>query len=202
MAALPDDATPASAAQGAGTNPLLVIVPAAELPLWLKHQLLAAVRIEWWWVFQGDNTLWDYTRKATEPRYVVLTVGDVLLSFAELNRRVLRHANATYRVDGVSAVYTFPALRRRGYGRQVVEAATATLDAGDGDLALLFCQPALVPFYERAGWARLRCGCVAGAPVAPEPVVDEVPLARARTSHGHALQQQDGPPLYVGAYTW
>lgn len=175
--------------------------PAPELPLWLKHQLLAAVRIEWWWVFQGDQVYWDYTDKPTRPRYVVLTAGEVLLSFAEINRRTLVNADAPYTVDGVSAVYTFPAVRRQGYGGKVIAGATAAIDRGDADLALLFCLPALVPFYARAGWMQCERQIVAGPDDAKTLITDEVALVRPQTDLGRRVIQL-GAPLDVGRYAW
>jgi hypothetical protein len=183
-------------------TPALAIFPAPELPLGLKHQLLAAVRIEWWWVFQDDQVHWDYTNKPTQPRYVVLTTGEVLLSFAEINRRTLIDAGTTYTVDGVSAVYTFPAVRRQGYSGKVIAAATSAIDRGDADLALLFCLPVLVPFYARAGWMRCERQIVAGPDDAKTLITDEVALARPRTSSGRTLIQPTEAPLDIGRYTW
>jgi predicted acetyltransferase len=54
---------------------------------------------------------------------------------------------------GLSSVFTFPALRRRGYGTEVVRCATSRIrEAGDADLAVLFTTPGTVPFYQRSGW--------------------------------------------------
>lgn len=82
------------------------------LPLLLKYQLLAAVRIEWSWVFTGANRTWDYTQKATYPQYFVISEQDILISFIEVNQRVPHHANELFKVYGLSAAYTYPAYRR------------------------------------------------------------------------------------------
>lgn len=99
-------------------------------------------------------------------------------------------------------MYTFPAQRRRGYGSRVLAVANAALDSGDRDLALLFCLPALAPFYQRAGWAELRRPIVSGPAGAAEPLAEELALRRGRTERGRLLIEQDGPPLHVGRYTW
>ena len=51
---------------------------------------------------------------------------------------------------------TYPASRGKGYGRQVVEAATSYIVASDADVAALFCEPALEGFYKRSGWEAIR----------------------------------------------
>jgi len=55
-------------------------------------------------------------------------------------------------VYGFGNVFTFPPYRHEGYGQQVMHAAAHYLDASAVDLAILFCQPLLEPYYAQSGW--------------------------------------------------
>ncbi len=70
------------------------------LPPFLKYQLLAAVRIEWFQAFTEPGRRWDYISKSTQPEYFTLFEQDILISFAEVNQRLLHHANDTYKLYG------------------------------------------------------------------------------------------------------
>jgi GNAT superfamily N-acetyltransferase len=76
--------------------------------------------------------------------------------------RILSHAGALLRdgtaggrparIGGVGGVKTHPHARGRGLGSAVVRRAVELLGGQGADFALLVCEPALVPFYERLGW--------------------------------------------------
>jgi predicted N-acetyltransferase YhbS len=84
---------------------------------------------------------------------VVGVEGDAIVSYAGVVRRDVEHAGQVFRTYGLSSVFTFPALRRRGFGSRVVQCATERIrQAGDADIAVLFTTPGMEPFYERHGW--------------------------------------------------
>lgn len=59
------------------------------------------------------------------------------------------------KAGGIGGVKTHPAARRRGLATAAIALALDFFTAqGDIDFALLVCEPALVPFYERLGWRR------------------------------------------------
>ena len=49
-------------------------------------------------------------------------------------------------------MFTFPGDRRRGLGRQVVEAASDDIRRSDVDVGALLCDPELEPSYRSSGW--------------------------------------------------
>lgn len=124
----------------------------ADLPDHLRWQIISIIRIQWY------QSAGDYTGPAAlpddwHPAHVVGIDGDALVSYAGVVRRDIEHAGQIFRTYGLSSVFTFPALRRRGFGTGVVRCATSTIrESGDGDLAVLFTMPGMEPFYERAGW--------------------------------------------------
>jgi GNAT superfamily N-acetyltransferase len=71
---------------------------------------------------------------------------------------VLRDArwnDRAVKVGGIGGVKTHPASRRRGFaGTAIRQALDFFRERGDVDFALLVCEPALVPYYERLGWRR------------------------------------------------
>lgn len=183
--------------------PELHLLPSAELPPDIKCQLLSFIRIEWSWIFAGRNRFWDYTEKRSHPVNVYLAERGLLISHAEVNWRLLEHARQTFKVYGVSAVFTYPAFRQAGYGRQVVRAATDYIRASDADLALLFCQPALVPFYGQAGW-EAPAGAIIHYGDADYPHTEQGATCMLFVSdHGRAARPAfTTQPVYIGGGSW
>jgi GNAT superfamily N-acetyltransferase len=124
----------------------------ADLPDHLRWQIISIIRMQWYDIagdYAGPPALPD----EWHPAHVVGTEGDALVSYAGVVWRDIEHAGVTFRSFGLSTVFTFPALRRRGFGSEVVRCATARIRrAGDADLAVLFTTPGTAPFYERSGW--------------------------------------------------
>ena len=187
-----------------GAMPKLAQYAPNILPPHLKYQLLAAVRIEWAWVFTGANRTWDYTQKATHPHYFVISEQDILISFIEVNQRVLHHADELYRVYGLSAAYTYPAYRREGFGRQVLQAATNYIRASDADVAMLFCLPSLTNFYRASGWLPLPTATIwYGDPKQPSVNHKEFVMIQFVSHKGRQQQHTFAhQPIYVGKYMW
>ena len=124
----------------------------ADLPDHLRWQIISMIRIQW------HRTVGDYIGPqalpdAWHPSHVVGTAGDAIVSYAGVVWREIEHAGALFRTYGLSTAFTFPALRRRGFGSRIVQCATSRIrQAGDGDIAVLFTIDGMAPFYERAGW--------------------------------------------------
>ena len=79
--------------------------------------------------------------------------GDSLISYAATICLALDHAGARYQVGGLGNMFTFPPYHRQGYARRVLALATEHLVAHSGaDIAILFCDPDLAPFYRAGGW--------------------------------------------------
>jgi GNAT superfamily N-acetyltransferase len=90
---------------------------------------------------------------ALEPTYYTATDdGDILLSMAAVYTTSAAAAGTRWTASCLGNVFTFPAARRRGLGRKVVDAATRDVRAGTADVAALLCEAGLQPFYEASGW--------------------------------------------------
>jgi GNAT superfamily N-acetyltransferase len=181
----------------------LHVYASPDLPPAIKCQILSFIRIEWSWIFQGANQFWDYTQKGTHPVNLVITEHEWLISHAEVNWRILDQAGQSYKVYGVSAVFTFPGFRRQGYGRQIVKAATDYILASDADLAILFCSPELRPFYSHNGWTAIPGTQVLyGDPEKPMVEEEDHILILFVSGKGQQARAAFGGPVYVGRHTW
>jgi GNAT superfamily N-acetyltransferase len=175
----------------------------AELPDHLRWQIISLIRIHWYATvgdYRGPSALPD----EWHPSHVIGTEGDSIVSDAGVVSRDIEHAGVTFRTYGLSSVFTFPALRRRGFGAAVVRCATARIrQARDADLAVLFTMPRLVAFYERSGWeAMLSTEFLIGTRTAPARHSDVAMMlfvsakgSRHRTAFEHAS-------VYFAEHAW
>ena len=133
--------------------PALRIYPQAEFPAIFKWQAIAFMRCEWSDIFHGDNLYMPETYPPeNQPVHFVLAEGETLISYAAIMEVSLNHNGNVYRVYGFGNMFTFPPFRRKGYGGQVLQAATHFIQASTVDLAILFCDPKLERFYAAYGW--------------------------------------------------
>ena len=136
--------------------PLVRVFEDADFPALLNCQAVSFMRVEWPFVFSGENRLGNATYPAaSKPVHFTITENDILISYAAVMRVELRHAGEDYQVAGFGNVFTYPAFRGEGFGRQVVDKATHYILASDADVAMLFCNPKLEAFYAASGWELL-----------------------------------------------
>jgi len=134
--------------------PTLTLYRQPDFPAIYKWQALAFMRIEWSSIFQGDNLYMSETYPPElQPVHFVVAEGDTLLSYGALLKLNLTHAGSNYLVYGFGNMLTFPPFRRRGHGGQILQAATQFIQQSDVDVAILFCDPQLEPFYAAKAWA-------------------------------------------------
>lgn len=175
----------------------------AALPEHLRGQILALIRIGFHDV-AGDYRGPEALPEEWHPMHVVGLDGDVILSYAGVVWHMIRHAGEVFRSYGLSSVYTFPSCRGRGLGSRIVRRATDAIEqAGDGDVALLFTDQALVPFYGRCGWQAMpEMRCLIGDPATPTPH-DELAMIRFLSAKGRRARAAfERTPVYLGAYPW
>jgi GNAT superfamily N-acetyltransferase len=133
--------------------PTLTFYPQPEFPAIYKWQAIAFMRMEWSSIFQGENLyMSEIYPPEFQPIHFVVAEGDTLLSYGTLLKTHLTHAGSDYRVYGFGNLLTFPPFRRRGHGGQVLQAATKFIQQSDVDVAILFCDPQLDPFYAARAW--------------------------------------------------
>ena len=129
------------------------IYPHPELPEIYKWQILSFMKVEWPFIFSGEYQFsQDTYPPEQDPVHFVIARGEALISHAEIIKMNLNQSGIEYLVYGFGNVFTFPPYRGSGYGQLVVSAGTSYIVESKADLGILFCDPALLPFYEKAGW--------------------------------------------------
>lgn len=107
---------------------------------------------------------------ALQPLSMLLLERRRVLAALDILSKEITHQGQRYAASGLSTVVTDEALRGKGYGRQLVEAARETIAASGADLGLFTCDVPLRTFYERAGWHVLEgTVLVGGTREAPFP---------------------------------
>jgi GNAT superfamily N-acetyltransferase len=175
----------------------------AQLPADLGCQIHAFIRITWFDIFQYDLQ-GEVMPKEWHPCHVVATEKGVVFSYAGVVWQNKEHNGQQYKVYGLSSVFSYPAFRKKGYGGQVVEAATKVIaQSGDADLAILFTDPELEHFYARYGWQHVpNITILTGNKAAPE-VYGAFTMALFVSDKGKQAQkafEQNG--FYFGEHGW
>jgi len=125
---------------------------ADTLPAHFRWQMNDFARIVWGSDVTQDMDLSIYSDDC-HPTYFVLAKETILLSAAAILWKMIDVQGQQYKMYGLGMVMTYPAYRKKGYGRRVVGTATQhILDQTDADMALLQTMPALEQFYARHGW--------------------------------------------------
>lgn len=93
------------------------------LPTDYEWQIRDFVRIHWYDAFQHDVNETLHT-PFWHPRYFVIANQRALFSAATAVWKPVEINGTAYKTYGLSSVLTYPAFRGKGYGLQVVEAAT------------------------------------------------------------------------------
>ena len=171
-----------------------------EFPTHLNWQALSFMRVEWPFIFGGQDKLRKETYDAgSRPVHFAVSQEGVLISYAALIRTRLEHAGVTYEAHGLGNVFTFPSFRGEGHASRVVGAATEhVLKSGEADVAALFCEAGLREFYSRAGWEPMEGATTfTGAVDFPEPC-EALRMMLFVSEKGVAAREAfEGVPLYI-----
>jgi predicted acetyltransferase len=178
---------------------LLMYKTTAELPAHFYYQMEAFVRIEW-----VDGDFFDIDLGwLEEAAHFVVASGKKLISYASVVWVDIELNGESYKCGGLSSVMTFPAFRGKGYGGQVVKAATDFILAEPAaDIALLWTEHE--GFYERYGWEQMpTLKTFSGDLDNPESCDDELRMMlfiseKAKNHRGDFEQAE----IYIGAETW
>lgn len=147
------------------TIPELTIYQQAHFPAIYKWQAIAFMRMEWSSIFYDDNLYMSETYPPElQPVHFVMAEDDPLLSYASLLKLSLHHAGIDYLIYGFGNLLTFPPYRRRGYGGQILQAATDFIRQSEVAAAILFCDRLLEPFYAERVWTATRSPTRLGTP--------------------------------------
>jgi aminoglycoside 2'-N-acetyltransferase I len=151
----------------------VVCWPEAEVPPDLRLQVVALQEQGWASELTGPATpsgLALTHDPALRPLSMLLVDEGSVLASLDILSKDIAHRGQRYAASGLSTVVTGRAHRRKGYGRQLVEAARGAIAESGVDLGIFTCDRPLQAFYERAGWQMLAgTVLVGGTPEAPFP---------------------------------
>ena len=116
------------------------------------------MRVEWPWLFVGNNLLRTTVFEDSVRSHLVRSDAGVLMSFTDVVSFRHAHEGLRLRLMGLSNVFTIPPFRHQGHASLLVEMATRLIDDSGADLALLFAHDHLRTFYGRFGWQALEQG--------------------------------------------
>ena len=183
-------------------NPQLHIYPtSADLPPAYYYQAQAFMRI----VFGDlDDYDMDYGLEE-EAQHIVVAQGKTLISYTAVIWTTLEFEGESYRCYGLSGVLTFPHFRGRGYGGQVVAAATDIIrQSADADIGLLWTADKNAGFYTQQGWEVIPgMTTLSGDPQNPTVYDDELRMMLFVSAKGkQARARFERGQVYVGRETW
>jgi GNAT superfamily N-acetyltransferase len=174
-----------------------------QLPAQYGQQIRDFVRILW-----HDAYVYDLDAPVCpvdwNPHFCMLVDGPALISSATVVWKMIEHAGQSYKTFGLSGVLTYPAFRKKGHGRSVVDAATDYIcTVGDADMAILWTHPDLHAFYAQSGWEHPAGITVTiGNPNSPHPFEGHLMMMflseRAKTHR----PDFEATPVYFGQYSW
>ena len=164
------------------------------LPEALVWQSLSFIRCEWPWLFAGAGRLRDQPFPAAV--YLACTEGKVLLSYAEIVSATATRGSEQIPVAGLSNVFTFPPYRRAGLASKIVQAANSFLDETHPEMAILFCEAELVPFYAALGWTAAPAGTITSGDDAPRAMVRRPGASGADLASGLLREPLTVPALW------
>lgn len=181
-----------------------LVYPQDKLPLHLKCQILSFLRIHFPEGFIGANRLRDWISSPNNhPVSIMLVESGILICHVEVLWKELSHANETYKIYGLSGVFTYPAFRNQGYGHKVVDLGTEYIDATDGDIGMFHCAPALKAFYQQCGWIAMEQATTLIGDINDPTLSDELLMMRFKSERGRKGQLTfETQPIYFGDNTW
>ena len=173
-----------------------------DLPDYFAHQIRDFIRIHWFDIFQYDVQA-NAIGEDLKPVYFVMVDDPALFSHAAAVTRSVECNGQTYSCGGLSAVLTYPAFRKRGYGSQTVQAATEYLNTASLDVALLWTSPDKEHFYGRFGWEHHPSIRILVGPQESPEVYEAFTMIRF-LSERSAKNRTDfeSHPIYVGEHSW
>jgi len=140
--------------------PELHIYEHQTLPPELNCQATSFVRVIWPNI-GGGMLRQMFATKLDTLHFMVVEEG-LLHSYAAVVRFRLSHAGLDYEACGLTSVFSYPGSRKKGYGHQVVKAATNSIRASSANIGLLLTGPDLEGFYAQSGWESIMSAPLIG----------------------------------------
>lgn len=172
-----------------------------DMPAGYAHQARDFVRIHWFehYLYSIEADGWP----GGEDVSFALVEGDALYSHASVAFRTVECNGEIYASGGLSAVLTYPWFRGRGYGRQVVAAANAEIDASAMDVAILWTDEPKIPFYTHLGWEHMpAANTVKGDRAQPEHHEGVVMMRFVSVRGKQAREYFAAQQIHIGKHGW
>lgn len=157
----------------------IVSFPEAEVSRELRAQVLA-LRHQAWPNLETPEPGWAHD-PLLRPLSMMLVDDRRVISALDVLSKELTHRGQRYAAGGLSTVVTDEALRGKGFGQRLVEAARDVIATSGADLGIFTCDFPLQAFYERAGWQVLPGTVLVGGTRAvpfPSDQFEKVTMAR------------------------
>src|SRR5258708_1659721 len=129
-------------------------------PAELNCQAVSFIRVVWPHI--GGGMVRQMFATKLDTVHFVLVEGGLLHSYAAVVHFHLTHADEEYEACGLTSVFSYPASRNKGYGQQVVDAATNSIRASGADIGLLLTGSDLEHFYAQSGWETIMSAPLIG----------------------------------------
>ncbi|MDQ3856757.1 MAG: GNAT family N-acetyltransferase [Chloroflexota bacterium] len=186
------------------SSPEMFVFPDGELPASLECQVLSFQRITWPEGFSGELRLRDWIHNpAHHPMHFVLAERGVLVSYVGVLWKHLQHAGETYKTYGLSGALTYPAFRRQGNARRLVDTATSYIRQSDADIGLFTCAPALRSFYSATAWISMDSAALFGGPRSDPSLSDELTMMGFFSEKGRSGRPSfEAQPIYFDDDLW
>jgi predicted acetyltransferase len=181
--------------------PTLHRYPKHEVPREIAVQIRSFIRIQWPGLMGRSGRLYDV--EPSDAVTFVLMEDEALVSHAQVKRFDFPFNGEQLKVAGVSAVFTYPAWRGSGCGKQIVQAATSYIPETGADIAMLFCSEPRRMLYESCGWMPMRTTRVLEGDKDSSKVHGNLLMAFEITAKGKQIRESlENASVYVGATTW
>ncbi|MGC4174144.1 GNAT family N-acetyltransferase [Demequina sp.] len=182
------------------------VIADGELPSGAVLEVRDLVRGAWPFLFDETDTGGLWWLAELEPVHVVATEGDRVVGYCAVIRTSVVLAHERRDILGLHGVVVRDAHRGRGCGQAIV--ATATKLIRESSLpAMLFCEPQLIAFYERAGWeSHADSVTFVGTEASPQTVEADPTFPEVRmmlfSTQTRDTDEWREKRLYVGGSTW
>lgn len=173
-----------------------------DLPGHLRWQILSFLRIQWPDDFSGENQFRDWIgRNEFHPTHIVMTHGNILISHVAVVSKQLTHIGQTYKTYGLSGMFTYPSLRGKGRGLNVVKTAIDYIGKQDGDIVLI--TSILAGYYEKAGIEYLPSAKVfSGNPDHQKDACERVYMQFLSEKGKAGRKDFETHPIFFGPQVW
>lgn len=176
--------------------------PQEKLPPLLHQQILDFLRIVFPDGFMEENKLRNWVTNAEDhPVSFILTENDLLISHLQVVWKYLEHKGITYKVYGLTGVFTYPSFQKQGYGAQLLKKAKEYIKNSDADIVMF--HSTVKEFYEKSGFEAMKNVVTLKGDKSNPEISNETPFMLFFSDKGKKGRSDfEESPVYFGEDTW